>query len=298
MSCGSELAIFSSDKTEENVGKKKRSENKQEESFEIAIEEKNTEEHEKKSTIPDADTDEDVDETSLRIEEVTDDEDYDTPENSDDNKSEEIMEPEIINIENGDSRDIEEGEIVEEQTTEVEDIELETTEPEEVEPEEVEPEEVEPEEVEPEEVEPEEVEPEEVEPEEVEPEEVELKKDEKEISAPAHPEIKQHLFSKDFSLDKLFDSIENTSYKSKIRPVFKAIENKVKKHEGGMWFLKESNGSGSQFFIEKIKKVAPDQSGVKVIVSEANLHEFDYILFINLIKELLSINSDGENTIK
>ncbi|MFO7735985.1 MAG: hypothetical protein R6W70_07190, partial [bacterium] len=40
------------------------------------------------------------------------------------------------------------------------------------------------------------------------------------------------------------------------------------------------------------------QSGVKVIVSEANLHEFDYILFINLIKELLSINSDGENTIK
>ncbi len=101
-----------------------------------------------------------------------------------------------------------------------------------------------------------------------------------------------------FSFDKLRSFFTNSDIFESAEEIFLKAESAFASSKGGTAFIRGKAGYGKSFFAEKIKeyiKKTPD-SEISFVVSEVNAFDFDYMIFISLINELMEVkNASIEN---
>ncbi|HPA56631.1 MAG TPA: zinc ribbon domain-containing protein, partial [bacterium] len=105
----------------------------------------------------------------------------------------------------------------------------------------------------------------------------------------------------DVSLDSLINETVTSEFQESCAPMFRKIEERFRICKGGSFYLKGSSGSGKSHIVNRLRsfseKNAPE-NGYSIVVSDANIFDFDFMIFIILIKALMKIKSNDVNTVK
>lgn len=99
----------------------------------------------------------------------------------------------------------------------------------------------------------------------------------------------------DVSFDSMLDEIAKPPFEDSCKPMFKAIEENLRHCNGGLYCLRSKQGRGINRFINAVKEYAETMkvsSDCAVIVADANVFDFDFMIFINLVKSLMNISSN------
>ena len=101
----------------------------------------------------------------------------------------------------------------------------------------------------------------------------------------------------DISFDELISETVTPEFEESCSPMLKKIEQNFKICKGGAFFLRGASGIGKSRFFNNMKAFADknrnsENRSFRVIASDANIFDFDFMIFINLIKELMEIDSD------
>ena len=93
----------------------------------------------------------------------------------------------------------------------------------------------------------------------------------------------------------MLDEIAKPPFEDSCKPMFKAIEENLRHCNGGLYCLRSKQGRGINRFINAVKEYAETMkvsSDCAVIVADANVFDFDFMIFINLVKSLMNISSN------
>ena len=101
----------------------------------------------------------------------------------------------------------------------------------------------------------------------------------------------------DISFDDLIKEIVSPEFEESCLPMLKKIEQNFKICKGGTFFLRGQSGIGKSRLFSTMKAFSEKtesagNQGFRVIASDANIFDFDFMIFINLIKRLMKIDSD------
>jgi len=99
----------------------------------------------------------------------------------------------------------------------------------------------------------------------------------------------------DVSFDSMLDEIAKPPFEDSCKPMFKAIEENLRHCNGGLYCFRSKPGRGVNRFISAVKEYAETMKGntdCTVIVADANVFDFDFMIFINLVKSLMNISSN------
>lgn len=105
----------------------------------------------------------------------------------------------------------------------------------------------------------------------------------------------------DVSLDSLIQETVKKEFEESCVPMFRKIEENFRICKGGCFYLKGSSGSGKSYIVNRLKKFAEKNtadSGYNIVVTDANIFDFDFMIFISFIKSLMRIKSNDVNTVK
>ncbi len=102
----------------------------------------------------------------------------------------------------------------------------------------------------------------------------------------------------DVSFDTLIKETVTPEFEESCTPMLKKIEQGFRICQGGAFFLRGASGIGKSRFFENMKGFADrnrdsENQAFRVVASDANIFDFDFMIFINLIKELMKIDSDN-----
>jgi len=102
----------------------------------------------------------------------------------------------------------------------------------------------------------------------------------------------------DVSFDKLISETVTEEFEESCTPMLKKIEQNLRVCKGGMFFLRGESGIGKSRVFMKMKEYAEkhgksDSETFNLVVSDANIFDFDFMIFINLIKKLMKIDSNS-----
>ena len=101
----------------------------------------------------------------------------------------------------------------------------------------------------------------------------------------------------DVSFDDLVSETVMPEFEESCAPMLRKIEQRFRVCQGGTFFLRGASGIGKSSFFENIKAFADknrdsENQTFRVVASDANIFDFDFMIFINLIKELMKIDSN------
>lgn len=101
----------------------------------------------------------------------------------------------------------------------------------------------------------------------------------------------------DVSFDKLISETVSTEFEESCIPMLRKIERNMRVCKGGAFFLRGESGIGKSRLFVKMKEYAEkygnsDSETFNLVVSDANIFDFDFMIFINLIKKLMKITSN------
>lgn len=105
----------------------------------------------------------------------------------------------------------------------------------------------------------------------------------------------------DVSLDSLIGAAVTSEFEESCAPMFRKIEERFRVCKGGSFYLKGSSGSGKSHIVNSLRSFAEKntpENGYSIIISDANIFDFDFMIFISLIKALMKIKSNDVNTVK
>ena len=101
----------------------------------------------------------------------------------------------------------------------------------------------------------------------------------------------------DVSFDELISETVGPEFEESCVPMLRKIEQNFRVCKGGSFFLRGQSGVGKSRLFSSMsafsKKTEDAENGTfRVITSDANIFDFDFMIFINLIKKLMRITSD------
>ena len=101
----------------------------------------------------------------------------------------------------------------------------------------------------------------------------------------------------DVSFDALIQETVTPEFEAACLPMLRKIEQNFKICKGGTFFLRGQSGIGKSRFFNSMKafsdkRESSDSESFRVIASDANIFDFDFMIFINLIKKLMKISAD------
>ncbi|MBO4698882.1 hypothetical protein J5690_04640 [bacterium] len=101
----------------------------------------------------------------------------------------------------------------------------------------------------------------------------------------------------DVNFDELVRETVTPEFEETCVPMLRKIEQNFRICKGGTFFLRGQSGIGKSRFFNSIrafsdKKENADSESFRVIASDANIFDFDFMIFINLIKKLMKISAD------
>ena len=101
----------------------------------------------------------------------------------------------------------------------------------------------------------------------------------------------------DVSFDELIKETVSAEFEEACTPMLRKIEQNFRICKGGAFFLRGQSGIGKSRFFNNIKafsekKESAGSQAFRVVASDANIFDFDFMIFINLIKKLMRISSD------
>ena len=101
----------------------------------------------------------------------------------------------------------------------------------------------------------------------------------------------------DVSFDRLIAETVSEEFKDSCIPMLKKIEQNFRICKGGLFFLRGTSGIGKSRFYGNMKAFAEkransDSETFNLVVSDANIFDFDFMIFINLIKNLMKITAN------
>ena len=112
--------------------------------------------------------------------------------------------------------------------------------------------------------------------------------------------LKPHFVNEtyDVSFDKLISETVSAEFEESCLPMLRKIEQNLRVCKGGAFFLRGESGIGKSRFFVKMKEYAEkygnsDSETFNLVVSDANIFDFDFMIFINLIKKLMRITSNN-----
>ncbi|MBO4698425.1 zinc ribbon domain-containing protein [bacterium] len=102
----------------------------------------------------------------------------------------------------------------------------------------------------------------------------------------------------DVSFDRLISETVTDEFKDSCTPMLRKIEQNFRICKGGMFFLRGESGIGKSRFYGNMKAFLEkrgnsDTETFNLVVSDANIFDFDFMIFINLIKKLMKITSNN-----
>lgn len=100
----------------------------------------------------------------------------------------------------------------------------------------------------------------------------------------------------DVSFDRLIAETVTEEFKDSCIPMLRKIEQNFRICKGGLFFLRGKSGIGKSRFYGNMKTFSekpenPDSETFSLVVSDVNLFDFDFMIFINLIKKLMKITA-------
>ena len=106
----------------------------------------------------------------------------------------------------------------------------------------------------------------------------------------------------DVSFDKLISETVSSEFEESCVPMLRKIEQNMRVCKGGAFFLRGESGIGKSRLFVKMKEYAEkygnsDSETFNIVVSDANIFDFDFMIFINLIKKLMKITSNDPSEI-
>lgn len=103
------------------------------------------------------------------------------------------------------------------------------------------------------------------------------------------------------SFDLLIDKTVTPECEKSCIPMLRKIEERLRICKGGAFYFKGSSGSGKNHFVNRLKGFAEKnvgEDGYNIVVSDANIFDFDFMIFINVIKALMKITSTDPGVVK
>ena len=102
----------------------------------------------------------------------------------------------------------------------------------------------------------------------------------------------------DVSFDKLVSETVTAEFEESCVPMLRKIEQNMRICKGGAFFLRGESGIGKSRLFVKMRDYAEkygnsDSETFNIVVSDANIFDFDFMIFINLIKKLMKISSNN-----
>ena len=102
----------------------------------------------------------------------------------------------------------------------------------------------------------------------------------------------------DVSFDKLIAETVTDEFEESCVPMLRKIEQNMRVCKGGAFFLRGESGIGKSRVFMKMKEYAEKHGKsasetFNLVVSDANIFDFDFMIFINLIKKLMKIDSNS-----
>ena len=106
----------------------------------------------------------------------------------------------------------------------------------------------------------------------------------------------------DISFDELISETVNPEFEESCVPMLKKIEQNLKICKGGTFYLRGQSGVGKSRFFVNMKAFSErtenaGEQAFRIIASDANIFDFDFMIFINLIKRLMKIDNDDPKTV-
>jgi len=105
----------------------------------------------------------------------------------------------------------------------------------------------------------------------------------------------------DVSLDNLINETVTKEFEESCIPLFRKIEENFRVCKGGCYYFRGDSGSGKSHIVNRLKKFSEKgdpEGGFSIIVSDANIFDFDFMIFISFIRVLMKIKSNDVNTVK
>jgi len=104
----------------------------------------------------------------------------------------------------------------------------------------------------------------------------------------------------DVSFDELIHDIVTPEFEESCIPMLRKIEQNFRICKGGTFFLRGPSGIGKSRFFNNAKafsdkKEISDSETFRVVASDANIFDFDFMIFINLIKKLMKIDDSTDS---
>ena len=105
----------------------------------------------------------------------------------------------------------------------------------------------------------------------------------------------------DVSVDSLIEEVVTEEFEDSFKPLMKEAEKGFRKCRGGMFFLKGDAGSGKSSLVHRLKNTSLKKDAGRsynLVVTDANIFDFDFMIFISLIRQLMKIKSNDVNTVR
>ena len=101
----------------------------------------------------------------------------------------------------------------------------------------------------------------------------------------------------DVSFDRLISETVTAEFEDPCVSMLRKIEQNMRICKGGIFFLRGESGIGKSRWFVKMREYAEkhgnsDSETFNLVVSDANIFDFDFMIFINLIKRLMKITSN------
>jgi len=106
----------------------------------------------------------------------------------------------------------------------------------------------------------------------------------------------------DVSFDELIGETVTPEFEDSCTPMLRKIEQNFRICKGGAFFLRGQSGIGKSRFFNSVKAFADKNESAgnqafRLVASDANIFDFDFMIFINLIKKLMRISSDDASKV-
>ena len=105
----------------------------------------------------------------------------------------------------------------------------------------------------------------------------------------------------DVSVDNLIEEVVTGEFEESFKPLMKDMEKRFKECRGGTYFLKGDAGSGKSSLVHRLKNYSLQKDKGKnfnLVVTDANIFDFDFMIFISLIRQLMKIKSNDVNNVR
>ncbi len=105
----------------------------------------------------------------------------------------------------------------------------------------------------------------------------------------------------EISFDELSKTVITSEFEESCKPLLGKVQSNLVKGSGGIFFLRGDAGNGTGILVNRLKNFADEKNSSQsynIAVSDANGFDFDFMIFIDLIRKLMKIKSSDVNVVR